>query len=451
MKQSARRAAIGRRGRTKTMKILLLGAGGREHALAWTIAKSPLCAALTVAPGNGGIEAEAPCERVDAEDARAVAALARRLDVDLVAIGPEAPLAAGVSDALRAEGIPCFGPSRAAAQLEASKAFAKEVCDACGAPTAAWARFDQVDAALAHLAQVGAPIVVKADGLAAGKGVTVAETLPQAEEAVRAVFEHGVGADAQGAVSVVLEEKLEGEELSYFVLTDGQSVRPIGSAQDHKRAYDGDQGPNTGGMGAYAPAPILTPSLERRILEEIVEPVVAEMARRGAPYRGVLYVGLMVKDDRPQVIEFNARFGDPETQVLAMRLTSDLLPALAACAEPKPKGAVALSAVDIAFAEAAAITVVVAAQGYPASYAKGEPIGGLEAAGADPAVKIFHAGTARRADQIVSNGGRVLNVTATGGDLAEARDRAHAAIEKIDWPGGFHRSDIGWRALPPKA
>lgn len=429
------------------MKILLLGGGGREHALAWSIAKSPSCETLTVAPGNGGVAAEAPCEPIDAENPQAVVALAQRLAAGLVVVGPEAPLAAGVSDALRAAGIPCFGPSQAAAQLESSKAFAKEVLDACGAPTAAWARCSDVASALAHLDKVGAPIVVKADGLAAGKGVVVAETREQAESAIRDIFDSGLGAGADGEVSLVLEEKLEGEELSYFALSDGVTARPIGSAQDHKRAFDGDEGPNTGGMGAYAPAPVLTPALEQQVLSEIIEPVIREMAQRGTPYQGVLYAGLMVRGDRASVIEFNARFGDPEAQILAMRMTSDMLEALAACADPKPAGAKALSEVEITFGQGAAITVVLAAKGYPGAYAKGEEIRDLDAAEQAPGVKVFHAGTKAENGRILSNGGRVLNVTAAGDDLAQARDRAYAAVDKIDWPGSFHRRDIGWRAL----
>ncbi|MEM9726535.1 MAG: phosphoribosylamine--glycine ligase, partial [Pseudomonadota bacterium] len=387
------------------------------------------------------------------EDPAAVVALATgrgavaQTPADLVVVGPEAPLAAGVADALAEAGVPCFGPSRAAARLESSKAFAKEICTACGAPTAAFARFDALEPALAYLEKHGAPIVVKADGLAAGKGVTVAETEGEAATALKAIFETGLGAAADGAVSVVLEEKLEGEELSFFALCDGEAARPFGSAQDHKRAHEGDKGPNTGGMGAYAPAPLMTEALERRVMAEIVEPVLAEMARRGAPYRGVLFVGLMVQDGAPSVIEFNARFGDPEMQILALRLCSDLAPALAACAHPRPSGAAALADLEIAFDAAAAITVVLAAKGYPGAYPRGERIDGLAAAAADPDVVLFHAGTRREGEAVFSAGGRVLNVTARGADLAEARDRAYRAVEQVDWPGGFYRRDIGWRAL----
>ncbi|MEL6977397.1 MAG: phosphoribosylamine--glycine ligase [Pseudomonadota bacterium] len=429
------------------MNILLLGGGGREHALAWALSRDSGGGLLVAAPGNGGVDGLAERRAVDIEDPGAVLALAQEIGADLVVIGPEAPLAAGVSDALIAAGVPCFGPSRAAAMLEISKAFTKEICAACGAPTAASARFGAAAPALAHLSQAGAPIVVKADGLAAGKGVVVAETEAEAESAIRAIFDDAVGADAAGAVSALLEEKLTGDELSYFVLTDGETVRPFGSAQDHKRAFDGDQGPNTGGMGAYAPAPLLTPALEERILGEIIHPVLAEMRRRGTPYRGVLYAGLMVDDGQPKLIEFNARFGDPEAQVLMLRLASDLAPALAACAAPRPAGAAALSDVEIAWRNEAAMTVVMAAQGYPGSYAKGEAIRGLDEAASAPGVEIFHAGTRREGDAVLSAGGRVLNVTARRPKLREARDAAYAALAQIDWPGGFHRSDIGWRAL----
>ena len=353
------------------MHVLILGGGGREHALAWKIAQSPLVRRLTVAPGNAGIAALAECAALPILDGAAVAAWALEKAVDLVVVGPEAPLAAGVADALAAAGVAVFGPSAAAARLEASKAFTKEVCDACGAPTAAWARFRDRDAALAHLRRVGAPVVVKADGLAAGKGVVVAGTLAEAQEAMDAMLGGAFGA---AGAEVVIEECLAGEEASFFVLTDGERALPLATAQDHKRAFDGDTGPNTGGMGAYSPAPVLTPAMQARALDEIIRPTIAEMARRGAPYRGVLYAGLMIGPEGPKLIEYNVRFGDPECQALMLRLRSDLVPALAAAAAGD------LSGIALDWSPDPAITVVMAARGYPGEYGKGEPIRGLEAA-----------------------------------------------------------------------
>ncbi len=420
------------------MHVLILGGGGREHALAWKIRQSPLVDRLTVAPGNAGIAALADCVALPVGDGAAVAGWARGNDVDLVVIGPEGPLAAGVADALSAAGVAVFGPSAAAARLEASKAFTKEVCDACGAPTAAWARFRDRDAALAHLRAVGAPVVVKADGLAAGKGVVVAATLAEAEEAIDAMLGGALGA---AGAEIVIEEHLAGEEASFFALSDGRTVLPLATAQDHKRAFDGDRGPNTGGMGACSPAAVLTPEMQERVLDEIVRPTVAEMARRGAPYRGVLYAGLMIGPDGPKLIEYNVRFGDPECQALMLRLASDIVPALAATS------AGGLDGIRLDWRPEPAITVVLATRGYPGGYAKGEPIGRLDAAAAVEGVTIFHAGTRAGAGGIEAAGGRVLNVCATGPTLAEARTRAYAAIDRIDWPGGFCRRDIGWRAL----
>ncbi|MEL6478594.1 MAG: phosphoribosylamine--glycine ligase [Pseudomonadota bacterium] len=420
------------------MRVLILGGGGREHALAWAVAKSPDCAQLYCAPGNAGIAALAECVDLAIEDGAAVAAWARANAIDLVIIGPEAPLAAGVADALEEAGIAVFGPSAAAARLEASKAFTHEICDACGAPAAGYARLSDRAAALAHLAGHGAPVVVKADGLAAGKGVVVAETLAEAEAAVEAMFS---GAFGGAGAEVVIEEFMAGEEASFFVLTDGETVLPLASAQDHKRAGDGDTGPNTGGMGAYSPAPVMTAEVEAKALDQIVRPAIAEMARRGTPYRGLLYAGLMIADGQPRLIEFNARFGDPECQVLMVRLASDLLPVLRACAAGR------LCEARLAWHAEPAITVVMAADGYPGSYAKGQPIRGLEEAAALPGVTVFHAGTRREGAEIVSHGGRVLNLTATGATLGQARTRAYAAIDAIDWPGGFCRRDIAWRAL----
>ncbi len=420
------------------MDILILGGGGREHALAWKVAQSPLAGRLYAAPGNAGIARHAECVALDPADGAAVAAFCRERGVGFVIVGPEAPLAAGVVDALEAAAIPAFGPGREAARLEASKAFAKEVCDACGAPTAAWARFTDAGAAKAHLRATGAPIVVKADGLAAGKGVVVAETVAEAEAAIDDMLG---GAFGEAGSEVVLEEFMAGEEASFFALTDGETVLSLASAQDHKRAFDGDEGPNTGGMGAYSPAPVMTPEIERRVLDEIARPVIAEMARRGTPYRGVLYVGLMITADGPRVVEFNARFGDPECQPLMLRLGSDLLPALMACARG------GLDGVALDWRPEAAISVVMAANGYPGSYEKGTEIRGLDAAGEVEGVTVFHAGTRAEDGRLLADGGRVLNVSASGRDLAEARDRAYAAIDRIDWPGGFCRRDIGWRAL----
>ncbi len=419
------------------MDILILGGGGREHALAWAIRQDPRCGRLWCAPGNAGIAAVATCTPLDIEDGAAVAGFAVANHVGFVVIGPEAPLAAGVSDALRAAGILTFGPSRAAAALEASKGFTKAICAASGAPTAAWARFTELGAAAAHIRATGAPIVVKADGLAAGKGVVVAETEAEALGALAAMFGAGHGA-------VVIEEKLSGEEVSLFALTDGEAVVLLPSAQDHKRAFDGDTGPNTGGMGAYSPAPALTDALATRALDEIIRPTLAEMARRGTPYQGVLYAGLMLTETGPKLIEYNARFGDPEAQVILPRLGAQTLDALLACAEGR------LGDLRLTPSPEPALTVVLAARGYPGTYARGEPIGGLAAAAACPGVTIFHAGTRARGSAMVSHGGRVLSVTATAPSLAEARTRAYAAIDRIDWPGGFCRQDIGWRALPPR-
>jgi phosphoribosylamine--glycine ligase len=420
------------------MNILILGGGGREHALAWAVAKSPLCERLYCAPGNGGIAAVAECVVLDPEDGAAVAEFCARKAMDFVIVGPEAPLVAGVADSLRAKGLLAFGPSKAAAELEASKGFTHEICDACGAPAAGYARFTEAEAAKAHVRAKGAPIVVKADGLAAGKGVVVAETEAQALGAIDEMF---AGAFGAAGAEVVIEEFMTGEEASFFVLTDGTTALPLATAQDHKRAYDGDTGPNTGGMGAYSPAPVMTEATQALAMERIIRPTIAEMARRGAPYQGVLYAGLMIGENGPRLVEYNVRFGDPECQALMMRLGSDLLPVLLACAE----GRLAEAALD--WRPDPAITVVMAAEGYPGAYEKGQEIKGLTEASADPEVEIFHAGTKAENGRILSNGGRVLNVTARGKTLREARDRAYAAIGKIDWPGGFHRSDIGWRAL----
>ncbi len=423
------------------MHILVLGGGGREHALAWKIAQSPDVSRLSAAPGNAGIAEVADCHALDIEDGAAVTAWCIAESVDLVVVGPEAPLVAGMADTLRSAGIDVFGPSAQAAQLEASKAFTKEICDACGAPTAAWDRFSDRDAALAYVRSKGAPIVVKADGLAAGKGVIVAATLAEAEDAVEMIFGGAFGA---AGAEVVIEEFLEGEEASFFVLSDGETVLPLATAQDHKRAFDGDQGPNTGGMGAYSPAPVMTEAVIAQTMDRIIRPTIAEMARRGMPYRGVLFAGLMIGAEGPKLIEYNVRFGDPECQVLMLRLASDLVPALRACATG------GLADLSLDWLPDPALTVVMAAKGYPGSYEKGTVINGLDRADAMEAVKVFHAGTTRAPDGIQATGGRVLNVSASGPDVVTARTRAYGAVDAIDWPEGFCRSDIAWRALDRK-
>ena len=420
------------------MNILILGGGGREHALAWAIRQNPKCDRLIVAPGNAGIAAIARCAELAIEDGAAVVAFCEEHAIDLVVIGPEAPLAAGVADALRAAGIAAFGPSQAAARLEASKAFTKEICDACGAPTAAWARFDEAEGAREYIRRMGAPIVVKADGLAAGKGVTVAMTEAEALAAVDAAFGGAFGA---AGAEVVIEEFMEGEEASFFVLVDGTTCLPVGTAQDHKRVGEGDTGPNTGGMGAYSPAPILTEDLQARVMAEIIQPTVEEMARRGTPFQGVLYAGLMIRDGRARLVEYNVRFGDPECQVLMMRLGAQALDLIQACAESR------LDGVSVTWADDHALTVVLAADGYPGDYARGTAIRLPDDLAESSSAMIFHAGTAEREGRLVSAGGRVLNATGRGATLAEARDRAYALAEAVDWPEGFFRRDIGWRAL----
>ncbi|WP_136651756.1 phosphoribosylamine--glycine ligase [Paracoccus aeridis] len=420
------------------MNILILGGGGREHALAWAIRQNPKCDRLIVAPGNAGIAAIARCADLAITDGAAVAAFCDENAIDLVVIGPEAPLAAGVADALRETGISVFGPSRAAAMLEASKAFTKEICDAVGAPTAAWARFTDAAAARAHVARTGAPIVVKADGLAAGKGVTVAMTEAEAVAAIDAALG---GAFGEAGASVVIEEFMQGEEASFFVLVDGETCLPVGTAQDHKRAGDGDTGPNTGGMGAYSPAPVMTDAIRAQVMDRIVRPTMAEMARRGTPFQGVLFAGLMIEGGEARLVEYNVRFGDPETQALMMRLGGQALDLIQACAEGR------LAGMSVTWADDHAMTVVLAARGYPGDSAKGGVIGGLGGLPETSLQMMFHAGTAERDGAVVANGGRVLNATGRGATLAEARARAYALAEAVDWPDGFYRRDIGWRAL----
>ncbi|PZO64252.1 MAG: phosphoribosylamine--glycine ligase [Paracoccus denitrificans] len=420
------------------MNILILGGGGREHALAWAIRLNPKCDRLMVAPGNPGTAAIGRSADLDILDGVAVVAFCEENAIDLVVIGPEAPLAAGVADALRAAGVPCFGPSKAAAMLEASKSFTKEICDACDAPTAAWARFDNAADAHAYIAQTGAPIVIKADGLAAGKGVTVAMTLAEASAAIDDAFGGAFGA---AGAEVVIEEFMEGEEASFFVLCDGDSCLPIGTAQDHKRVGDGDTGPNTGGMGAYSPAPILTDDLQAQVMEWIVRPTVAEMARRGTPFQGVLYVGLMIKDGEARLVEYNVRFGDPECQVLMMRLGAQALDLIQACVEGR------LADITVNWADDHALTVVLAADGYPGDYVKGSVIRGVGDLPESSTQMVFQAGTSERDGQLIATGGRVLAATGRADTLTEARDRAYALADAIDWPEGFYRRDIGWRAL----
>jgi phosphoribosylamine--glycine ligase len=420
------------------MKVLLIGSGGREHALAWALGASPLLTKLYCAPGNAGIAEAAECVELDAGDHQAVIAFCRKYDVGLVIIGPEAPLVGGLSDALAVAGIKHFGPSKAAAQLEGSKGFTKDLCREFGIPTGAYGRFKDAAAAKAYLAAQTLPIVVKADGLAAGKGVVIAETRDAAEVAIDACF---AGAFGAAGSEVVIEEFLAGEEASFFALVDGRHALAIATAQDHKRVGDGDTGPNTGGMGAYSPAPVMTDELVRRTMDEIIRPTVAAMAKRGTPFTGVLFAGLMITAEGPKLIEYNVRFGDPETQVLMMRLKSDLLAALLATADG------ALDKLDLAWRDEVALTVVMAAKGYPGTPEKGTEISGLAEARKVAGVEIFHAGTKREGERIVADGGRVLNVTARGKTVAEAQARAYEAIARIDWPGGFCRHDIGWRAI----
>ncbi|MDX2485851.1 MAG: phosphoribosylamine--glycine ligase [Pseudodonghicola sp.] len=420
------------------MNILILGGGGREHALAWAVMQNPKCGKLIVAPGNAGIAQIANCAALDIENGAAVVTFAEENTIDFVIIGPEAPLAAGVADRLRDAGILVFGPSRAAARLEASKSFTKEICDAAGAPTAAYGHFTDAEAAKAYVTAQGAPIVVKADGLAAGKGVIVAETVEQALEAIDDMFGGEFGT---AGAEVVIEEFMEGEEASFFVLCDGETVLPIGTAQDHKRVGEGDTGPNTGGMGAYSPAPVMNDAVTQKALNEIVKPTMAEMVKRGAPYQGVLYVGLMIKDGQPRLVEYNVRFGDPECQVLMLRLGAQAMDLMHAAAEGR------LDETRVNWADDHAMTVVLAAKGYPGAYDKGTEIRGLGALSETSFEMCFHAGTIARDGKILANGGRVLDATARGATLAEARERAYAMAEAIDWPEGFYRRDIGWRAL----
>jgi phosphoribosylamine---glycine ligase len=419
------------------MNVLLIGSGGREHALAWAISRSPLLTKLFIAPGNPGTALLGENVHVDASDHPAVLAFCRLMNIVFVVVGPEGPLVAGLADALRAGGVKVFGHGASAAQLEGSKAFTKAICDAAGVPTATYGRFSDAASAKAHIRAHGAPIVVKYDGLAAGKGVVVATDIAEAEAAVDDMF-----AGQFGDAEVLIEEFMEGEEVSFFALVHGDQVLALAAAQDHKRVGDGDIGPNTGGMGAYSPAPVFTEALQAEVMERIIRPTAREMLKRGMPCSGVLFAGLMITKEGPRLIEYNARFGDPECQVLMLRLKDDLLTLLLACADGQ------LDKVSVRFTDEFALTVVLAARGYPGEALKGGVIRGLEVAAGLPGVTVFHAGTSQAADgALIASGGRVLNVCATGKTVQDARQRAYAAVDAIDWPEGFCRRDIAWRAV----
>jgi phosphoribosylamine--glycine ligase len=418
------------------VNILLIGSGGREHALAWTIAKSPLCDRLFAAPGNPGIGRIAALVDIQVTDHAAVIAFCKAQNIGLVMVGPEAPLVAGLADALLAAGIKAFGPTKFAAQLEGSKGFTKDICARYGIPTAAYGRFTDRASASGYLEARGVPIVIKADGLAAGKGVTVAMTMKEARAALDDIF-----SGKFGGAECVIEDYLEGEEASFFVLSDGTNALPLATAQDHKRAGEGDTGPNTGGMGAYSPAPCMTPAICAEALERIVKPTIRALSDIGHPYMGVLYAGLILTKDGPKLIEYNCRFGDPETQVLMLRLKDDLVPLLLACCDGT------LDKMSVRWSDDVALTVVMCAKGYPGEAIKGTEIRGLERAAAVDGVEIFQAGTTERDGVLVANGGRVLNITARGKTVRDAQARAYAAVALIDWPEGFCRRDIGWRAI----
>jgi phosphoribosylamine--glycine ligase len=418
------------------MKVLLIGSGGREHALAWKLAQSPKLTALFAAPGNPGIAEHAELLSLNVEDHAAVLDFCRENAIDLVVVGPEAPLVAGLANVLRDAGIVTFGPSAAAAQLEGSKGFTKDLCARYDIPTGAYQRFTAAEDAKAYTRKQGAPIVIKADGLAAGKGVTVAMEL---DEALAAIDDCFSGAFGDAGAEVVVEAFLDGEEASFFCLSDGRTALPLATAQDHKRVGDGDTGPNTGGMGAYSPAPVMTPDMVERTMKEIIEPTIRGMAESGHPFTGVFFAGLMITAKGPELIEYNVRFGDPECQVLMMRLKSDLLPLLHAAATGT------LDQVSAEWSDDVALTVVMASNGYPAAYDKNTPIGALPDTAQDE--KVFHAGTALKDGQLVATGGRVLNVTASGRTVAEAQAKAYALVDRIEWPNGFCRRDIGWRAI----
>jgi phosphoribosylamine---glycine ligase len=420
------------------MHILLLGSGGREHALAWKIAASPLVTKLWCGPGNAGIAREAECVALDIANHAAVIDFCRKNAVELVVVGPETPLVAGIVDDLAKAGIKAFGPSRAAAQLEGSKGFTKDLCREFNIPTGAYRRFDTAADALAYVRAQGAPIVVKADGLAAGKGVVVAKTLAEAEAAIAMMFDGAFGA---ASIEVVIEEYLAGREISFFALCDGETAIPLASAQDHKRVFDHDEGPNTGGMGAYSPTPFVTPEVHDQIMSRIILPTAAGMKQRGMPFRGVLYAGVMLTEQGPKLFEYNVRFGDPECQVLMLRMMSDIVPALLAACDGE------LKHFDLRWYAEPAITVVMAAKGYPGDYQKGTRIDGLDEAAKIEGVEIFHAGTTMKDGAILANGGRVLNICAMGKTIREAQARAYRAVDAIRWPDGFCRRDIAWQAV----
>ena len=422
----------------QTMRVLLIGSGGREHALAWKLAQSPLMTEFYAAPGNPGIAEHATLAALDIDNHDAVVAFCKEKAIDFVVVGPEAPLVAGIADALRAAGIAVFGPSAAAAQLEGSKGFTKDICARYDIPTGAYQRFNNGPKAKAYARAQGAPIVVKADGLAAGKGVTVAMTVDEALAAIDDCFE---GAFGEAGAEVVIEAYLDGEEASFFCLCDGKHALALATAQDHKRVGDGDTGPNTGGMGAYSPAPVMTADMVERTMREIIEPTMRGMAESGHPFSGVFFAGLMITAKGPELIEYNVRFGDPETQVLMLRMMSDIVPAMIAACDGQ------LRNFDLRWYPDAALTVVMAAKGYPGTYEKNTVVDGLDAAAQLEGVEIFHAGTAARDGQIVATGGRVLNVCGIGKGVGEAQARAYAAVDAIRWPGGFCRRDIGWRAI----
>ncbi|WP_159008026.1 phosphoribosylamine--glycine ligase [Bradyrhizobium sp. S69] len=420
------------------MHILLLGSGGREHALAWKIAASPLVTKLWCAPGNAGIAREAECVAVDITDHAAVIDFCRRNAVEFVVVGPDAPIAAGMVDDLNAAGLKAFGPTKAAGRLESSKHFTKALCRDNNIPTAKYQHFSDAEAAKAYVRQQGSPIVVKADGLAAGKGVVVAMSEQEALDAVDMMFGGGFGG---AGAEVVIEEFMVGEEASFFALCDGEHALPLATAQDHKRAFDGDRGPNTGGMGAYSPAPVMTDAINARVMDEMIMPTLRALKAMGTPYKGVLYAGVMVTNDGPKLVEYNARFGDPECQVLMLRMMSDIVPALMACADGQLKN------FSLRWYDDVALTVIMATRGYPGDYGKGSVIRGLDEAARIEGVEIFHAGTVAKDGQILANGGRVLNICASGKTVGEAQQRAYQAVDRIQWPEGFCRRDIGWQAV----
>jgi phosphoribosylamine--glycine ligase len=420
------------------MNILLLGSGGREHALTWKIAASPLVTKLWCAPGNAGIAREAECVALDIADHAAVIDFCRNNAVDFVVVGPDAPIAAGIVDDLNTAGFKAFGPTKAAGQLESSKNFTKALCRANNIPTAAYGHFADAEKAKAYIRTQGTPIVVKADGLAAGKGVVVAMTEAEALDAVDMMFAGGLG---DAGAEVVVEEFMRGEEASFFALCDGEHALPLATAQDHKRAFDGDQGPNTGGMGAYSPAPVMTEAICAQVMDEMIMPTLRALKAMGSPYKGVLYAGVMITEQGPKLVEYNARFGDPECQVLMLRMMSDVLPALIACADGQLKN------FSLRWFDDAALTVIMATKGYPGEYGKGSVIRGLDEAAKVEGVEIFHAGTIAKDGQLLANGGRVLNICALGKTVAEAQRRAYESVDRIDWPEGFCRRDIGWQAV----